>query len=260
MDCSLPSFSVHGILQARILEWVCHALFQAFFTTQRLNLCFLCLLHWQVGFYHYHPLGSPKHPHCFLLLFPFLSIPTQALDSFHLCNPGRWLFQMGKLRLGEGSHPRPLSPRQWVWWKSQSWARSCEDQSRGVLLPAEHALSWSAYISHQGSQTLWVENFTDPHFTEDERNPQGMKGSFLSRSKLLPVFCFQKVWEGSISKTGSSSEQAHLCNQISHWVPEDGGITTMRWLVWWFLLWIGHRFLESPKGLTSHFNMLMCGI
>ena len=22
MDCSLPSFSVHGILQARILEWV----------------------------------------------------------------------------------------------------------------------------------------------------------------------------------------------------------------------------------------------
>ena len=31
MDCSLPGFSVHGILQARILEWVgvgCHALLQ----------------------------------------------------------------------------------------------------------------------------------------------------------------------------------------------------------------------------------------
>jgi len=26
MDCSPPSSSVHGILQARILEWVCHAL------------------------------------------------------------------------------------------------------------------------------------------------------------------------------------------------------------------------------------------
>ena len=26
MDCSPPDSSVHGILQARILEWVCHAL------------------------------------------------------------------------------------------------------------------------------------------------------------------------------------------------------------------------------------------
>ena len=28
MDCSPPGFSVHGILQARILEWVCHFLLQ----------------------------------------------------------------------------------------------------------------------------------------------------------------------------------------------------------------------------------------
>ena len=28
MDCSLPTSSVHGLLQARILEWVCHALLQ----------------------------------------------------------------------------------------------------------------------------------------------------------------------------------------------------------------------------------------
>ena len=28
MDCSLPAFSIHGILQARIVEWVCHALLQ----------------------------------------------------------------------------------------------------------------------------------------------------------------------------------------------------------------------------------------
>ena len=37
MDCGPPGSSVHGIFQARILEWV------AIFPTQRLNLC---LLHW----------------------------------------------------------------------------------------------------------------------------------------------------------------------------------------------------------------------
>ena len=28
MDCSPPASSVHGILQARVLEWVCHSLLQ----------------------------------------------------------------------------------------------------------------------------------------------------------------------------------------------------------------------------------------
>ena len=38
MDHSLPGSSVHGILQARILEWGCHALLQGIFPTQGLNL------------------------------------------------------------------------------------------------------------------------------------------------------------------------------------------------------------------------------
>ena len=37
MNCSLPSSSVRGILQARVLEWVCHFLFQGIFLTQGLN-------------------------------------------------------------------------------------------------------------------------------------------------------------------------------------------------------------------------------
>ena len=47
MDCSLPGSSVHGIPQARILEWV--ALLQGIFLTQGSNLHLLGLLHWQVG-------------------------------------------------------------------------------------------------------------------------------------------------------------------------------------------------------------------
>ena len=49
MDCSPPVSSVHGILQERILEWVAMASSRGIFSTQGLNLHFLCLLHWQAG-------------------------------------------------------------------------------------------------------------------------------------------------------------------------------------------------------------------
>ena len=45
VDCSPSGSSVHGILQARIHEWVAIS----YFPTQGLNLCLLCLLLWQVG-------------------------------------------------------------------------------------------------------------------------------------------------------------------------------------------------------------------
>ena len=45
MDCSPPGSSVHGIVQARILEWVAIALFQGTFLTQLLNPSLLHLLH-----------------------------------------------------------------------------------------------------------------------------------------------------------------------------------------------------------------------
>ena len=38
MNCSPPGFSVQGIVQARILEWVCHFLLQVIFLTQELKL------------------------------------------------------------------------------------------------------------------------------------------------------------------------------------------------------------------------------
>ena len=38
MDCSLPCSSVHGIFQARVLEWDCHFLLQGIFPTEGLNL------------------------------------------------------------------------------------------------------------------------------------------------------------------------------------------------------------------------------
>ena len=56
MDHSLPGSSVHGILQARILEWVV----QGIFPTQGSNLYLLHLLHRQAGSL---PLAPPGKPH-----------------------------------------------------------------------------------------------------------------------------------------------------------------------------------------------------
>ena len=38
MGFNLPGSSVHGILQARILEWVCHSLLQGTFPTEGVKL------------------------------------------------------------------------------------------------------------------------------------------------------------------------------------------------------------------------------
>ena len=58
MGCSTLGFSVHRILQARILEWVAVSLFQGIFLTLGLNLG---LLHcWQI-IYHLNHQGSPEN-------------------------------------------------------------------------------------------------------------------------------------------------------------------------------------------------------
>ena len=56
MDGSPPGSSVHGIFQVRILERVCHFLFQVTFPTQGFNLR---LLHWQVDSLPLSLQGSP---------------------------------------------------------------------------------------------------------------------------------------------------------------------------------------------------------
>ena len=49
MDCSPPDSPVHGILQARMLEWIAMLSFRGSPPTQGLNPHLLSLLCWQVG-------------------------------------------------------------------------------------------------------------------------------------------------------------------------------------------------------------------
>ena len=56
MDCSLPGSSIHGIFQARVLEWVPISFSRGVSQTQGLNPC---LLHWQVDSLPRSHQGSP---------------------------------------------------------------------------------------------------------------------------------------------------------------------------------------------------------
>ena len=62
IDCSLLSSSVHGILQARILEWVAIPPSRVSSShTQGPNPGLLCLLHWQASSLPLAPPGKPDY-------------------------------------------------------------------------------------------------------------------------------------------------------------------------------------------------------
>ena len=74
MDCSPPGSFVHGILQARIPEWICHFLLQAIFLTQASNPHLLHLLHWQVDLYHWATWQTPSPTPVLITISVFLFI------------------------------------------------------------------------------------------------------------------------------------------------------------------------------------------
>ena len=58
-DCSLPGSSVHGIIPARILEWIAISSSRGIVSIQGLNPQLLQLLHWQADSLPLSHLGSP---------------------------------------------------------------------------------------------------------------------------------------------------------------------------------------------------------
>ena len=91
MDYSLPGSSVHGILQARLLEWVAIA-YSRVSSLLGLNLCLLPLLHWQTDIL---PLHQLYYSFVFLSLLSHIRqwihrimsyLKHQKLYSFHSLN------------------------------------------------------------------------------------------------------------------------------------------------------------------------------
>ena len=126
-DCSPPGSSVHGILQARIVEQGSHSLLRWIFLTQGLNQR---LLHWQAGSLPLTPPGKPRH----LLYF----IPT------HLYNPIRrklrvFAFVFVFLFVDTGA-----SRAEGICWtcagKWQSWESNSSPPYSKAHIPDLHAL------------------------------------------------------------------------------------------------------------------------
>ena len=79
MDGSLPGSSVHGILQARILEWG-QALLQGILPTQGSKLCLLRLQQWHADSLSVAPPGNLWSTESFLpIVFPKI----RTLDCSH---------------------------------------------------------------------------------------------------------------------------------------------------------------------------------
>ena len=81
MDCSPPGSSVHGILQAGMLEWI--AIFFSRKSSQRRDQTHvsLCLLHWRADSLPLVPPGKPIYPKRLILSQELCS------DCFHLSLP-----------------------------------------------------------------------------------------------------------------------------------------------------------------------------
>ena len=137
IDCSLPRSSVHGILQARILEWVTLLLLQGIFPTQGSNLHLLCLLHWQAG-----SLPPGKSPHSVPSSFNQERMSTTGLYSnsleFFTCN-------------------RSLG------WKNQ-FSRSCTTKHWRSLPCAWKRLNLVSSKSPSGSHILGFLLMTHPDY------------------------------------------------------------------------------------------------
>ena len=77
VDGSPPASSVHGILQASILEWGAMPSSKGSSPTQGSNLCLLCLLHWQAGSLLLVPPVKPLWHLTFHLYLTFHFLPPQ---------------------------------------------------------------------------------------------------------------------------------------------------------------------------------------
>ena len=86
MDCSLPGSSVHGIFQARVLEWIAISFSRGIFPIQGSNPC---LLHCRQMLYRLSHQGSPhtfKGSDIFLVIWKVNFTPRTRKDPslFHL--------------------------------------------------------------------------------------------------------------------------------------------------------------------------------
>ena len=93
---SPPGASIHGILQARILELSCHFLLQGIFLTQGSKRRLLSLLHWQVFF----TTVPPRKPITSVYMCIYMCLCVCVWLIGHLRNNNKRKKERRKLQVG----------------------------------------------------------------------------------------------------------------------------------------------------------------
>ena len=162
MDYSPPGSSVHGFLQARILEWVAMPSSRGIFLTQESNPCLLCFLHWQVGSLPLGPPGKPIFMYiCMYIVYLFIHAQIYFSPWFRILLP--WLRMSWRRKW----QPTPvILPREFRGQRSLvgccPWGRTCIGEGNGNPLqcsclenPRDRGALWAAVFGSHGVGHDW---------------------------------------------------------------------------------------------------------
>ena len=122
MDCSPPGSSVHGILQASILEWVAMPSSKIFLTLG-LDPDLLCLLHWQAGSL---PLSHLWSSFIMFLCNSYLKLAFLLSLPYFTSISSRYCFLATSFWKETGSFKLTLKPGDACYWPLDA-LRSCLD-------------------------------------------------------------------------------------------------------------------------------------
>ena len=158
-DCSLPGSSVPWGSPGKNTGVGCHGLLQGIFSTQGLNLCLLCLMHWQAGSFLLALLGRPSY----LLLYDkpvqdlvvwlnnhFIMLRVSVFQEF------RWamllLHSIGSLRWEDTNAGGDMNGRELEslggFFTQRVWCLVCDDLKAG--------LNWCCWLNNLHTASRWL--------------------------------------------------------------------------------------------------------
>ena len=153
MDHSQPDSSVHGILQARILEWVAIPFSRGIFPTRGSNLG---LLHCRKILYHLSCLGSP-----FLHTAPQFILPSPSSASSFRYSSLNWEVTRHSFIKGEGvailgfvRHRAPAASGEFAQQCNRDPGRLCKPAGGAVF--AETSLQKQSGPGAGGRWCAWI--------------------------------------------------------------------------------------------------------
>ena len=212
MDCNLPGSSVHGILQARILEWVAFFLLQGIFPTQGSKPHLLNLLHWQIGSLPLVPPGKS------LIIYTiYLNLNTVLAMK----NKQFTVIEWGRMRRKRTNHTLfSMTERNVI----RSYIEQGSLETEPALGNFHVTDLLSACSQEKGSRKPWVVGIIK-------------KGRGL-HWRLPPTWSHRGLWSmncTSIDPTGRQERWSYisLCQPLIVWVLPGGvrsGLTNPKWL------------------------------